>query len=221
MTFGEKLASLTANQNRAELSRRAGLPPNAISDYINKDYLPRVDTAAALARALNVSLDWLADDRAEAIPPERTESEKLGRIGDTQLMNEVARRWVSACEDLKSSLEVAEKLNWKLIRARLPKGDDEAPPEVLAAANVLRQIESSALRATIVLDTRYHLNLLAHQLDEENPIPHLDSLRSRADALRKNPDAGEVLDRTNDDKSALRRFALEAREVLGRKKRKT
>lgn len=58
-----KLAFLTEGRSRAHLSRAAGLPPNAISDYINKGYIPRMDTAFALAKVLGVSLDWLADDQ--------------------------------------------------------------------------------------------------------------------------------------------------------------
>jgi transcriptional regulator with XRE-family HTH domain len=68
MTFTEKLSRLVADRNRAAVARNAGLPPNAVSDYVNKGYTPRADTAFRLARALNVSVDWLLDDQ-QGWPP--------------------------------------------------------------------------------------------------------------------------------------------------------
>lgn len=68
MTFTEKLARLTEDRTRARVSRRAGLPPNAISDYVNKGYIPRADTAFRIARALSVSVEWLLDD-VQSWPP--------------------------------------------------------------------------------------------------------------------------------------------------------
>lgn len=64
MTFAEKLKRVTEllAVNKSEISRRAGLKPNAISSYIAKqDTVARADIAARIARALGVDLEWLSD----------------------------------------------------------------------------------------------------------------------------------------------------------------
>ena len=70
MKFADKLSQLTADDNKARLSRAAGLPPNAINDYINKGHRPGIDNALALAKVLRVPLEWLVDDAAEWPPPD-------------------------------------------------------------------------------------------------------------------------------------------------------
>lgn len=68
MTFSEKLKRLTEDRRCTVLSRRAGLPPTALSDYIAKGHTPRADTALRIARVLGVSVEWLIDD-AQEWPP--------------------------------------------------------------------------------------------------------------------------------------------------------
>ncbi|HUO07066.1 MAG TPA: helix-turn-helix transcriptional regulator [Phycisphaerae bacterium] len=69
MKFAEKLKRLTVGVNKAKVAREAGLPTNAVNDYIGRGYIPRLDKALKLARALNVSLEFLADDSADFPPP--------------------------------------------------------------------------------------------------------------------------------------------------------
>lgn len=73
MTFKEKLSRLTEDMIKARISRRAGLPPNAINDYINKGHTPGAHNAVSLARALGVDVGWLIDDAREW-PPVRVET---------------------------------------------------------------------------------------------------------------------------------------------------
>lgn len=69
MTFHEKLKALARNQNKAALARSAGLPESTISSYMCKpDSLPRVDIGLKIARALDVSAEWLFDD-SQDMPP--------------------------------------------------------------------------------------------------------------------------------------------------------
>ena len=68
MLFTDKLRHLCVDRNKSAVSRRAGLPPNGIADYFGKGYLPRADTALRIVQALNVSLEWLVDDR-QGWPP--------------------------------------------------------------------------------------------------------------------------------------------------------
>jgi transcriptional regulator with XRE-family HTH domain len=68
--LGEKLAELLAqrHQSRRSLATSIDLPENTVNDLVNKHYEPGVFRALALARALGVSLDWLADDD-QGLPP--------------------------------------------------------------------------------------------------------------------------------------------------------
>jgi plasmid maintenance system antidote protein VapI len=68
MTFAEKLARLTEDRLKTRVSRKAGLPPAAISDYIAKGNTPGADTALRLARVLGVSVEWLIDNDQEWPP---------------------------------------------------------------------------------------------------------------------------------------------------------
>jgi transcriptional regulator with XRE-family HTH domain len=64
MTFQAKLTRLVADRNKSEVSRRAGLIHTAVSSYIARGCIPRADIAMRIARALNVSVEWLLDDSA-------------------------------------------------------------------------------------------------------------------------------------------------------------
>ncbi len=72
MNFTDKLKRLTEDRIKSKLSVRAGLPPTAISNYIARGYLPSASTALVLARVLDVSVEWLIDDKKEW-PPVRVE----------------------------------------------------------------------------------------------------------------------------------------------------
>jgi len=62
MKFTEKLEKLTESENRSRICRRAGLPASAISNYITNGQMPGLEPALKIAAALDVPLDWLADD---------------------------------------------------------------------------------------------------------------------------------------------------------------
>jgi transcriptional regulator with XRE-family HTH domain len=68
--IGEKLAALLREkaQSRTWLDREAVLKKNAVSGIVGKGHEPGVSKALAIARALGVSLDWLADDD-QGLPP--------------------------------------------------------------------------------------------------------------------------------------------------------
>lgn len=94
MKLAEKLGKLTQERNKAELSRTAGLPATAISDYVSKGYIPKADTALKLARALEVPVEWLIDDEADFPVPEPAAAPKTIRdFHDLELIADLGRRF--------------------------------------------------------------------------------------------------------------------------------
>lgn len=72
MTFREKIEKLCEARgwNQAQLARKVDVSPTAIGRWFNKDARPFDEAAVRLARALRVSLDYLADDTMDEIPAE-------------------------------------------------------------------------------------------------------------------------------------------------------
>ena len=70
VTLVEKLRALLRERDlsRADVDDAAGFKENITSNLINQKSEPKVKKALALARALGVSLDWLADDD-QGLPP--------------------------------------------------------------------------------------------------------------------------------------------------------
>jgi transcriptional regulator with XRE-family HTH domain len=71
MKFPEKLVKLieTRETNQSRLSRQTGISQPAISQMTTGNRRPYMDQSLLLARALNVPLDFLADDTREGDPP--------------------------------------------------------------------------------------------------------------------------------------------------------
>jgi transcriptional regulator with XRE-family HTH domain len=112
MTFTEKLARLTADKNKSSLAKAAGLPATAISNYISRKYIPRADTALRIAKALNVPLEWLADD-AQPWPPPKGSKPSPSFLSDDDLMRETALRFRRDAMRLAEIAEHLERIDWK------------------------------------------------------------------------------------------------------------
>jgi transcriptional regulator with XRE-family HTH domain len=159
MKFGQKLDKLTIDRNRAEVSRRAGLPKNAISDYVNKGYIPRLDTAASLARELGVSLDWLADDGQEW-PPSKTISSPA-KFSDDELMMEVASRYRQNAIRLRTLVNNLKAVDWGAVARMLyeiPIGE-KLPPDAQKAVNALYMASTMMHFAPTLYDARIQADL--------------------------------------------------------------
>lgn len=141
MTFGEKLAALTKGRSKAELSREAGLPPNAISDYINKAYLPRVDTALALAKVLEVSVDWLADDEKDFPPMKSAATAEAALLSDEEIMVEAARRYRLEVLRVRSIVHAIRDTDWSDVAKQLYEipMDRQLPADLLGKVRGLQE----------------------------------------------------------------------------------
>jgi transcriptional regulator with XRE-family HTH domain len=82
--FSEKLAQkiLQLGLNGQKLARKSEVSDSEISRIMNGKSLPGLENAIALARAVNVSLDYLADDTLDADPnlPKESADEREAEI---------------------------------------------------------------------------------------------------------------------------------------------
>lgn len=177
MKFGEKLDKLAGERSRAELSRQAGLPQNAISDYVNKGYIPRLDTAAALAKVLGASLDWLADD-SQGWPPPKLGAATPAQLSHDELMTEVARRYRQNVLHIRSVVEGLKDVRWDALAEScfsVPPGD-ALPPETMKTLNLLLFFTPAVKHAPVAYDARLYAN--AHHASmpgSDEPIEKLDA----------------------------------------------
>jgi transcriptional regulator with XRE-family HTH domain len=147
MDFAEKLSRLTEEKNKQKLSNAAGLPATAVSDYIAKGSIPRADKALALARALNVPLEWLVDDAQEWPPPTQQRQEPTD-LSDSQLLVELVRRRRLAQIDFWEAIELAEQVDWRRFKRDLEAVHEGAPipRELVRLSNIPYAIHASLMR---------------------------------------------------------------------------
>ncbi|WP_325436898.1 XRE family transcriptional regulator [Pseudomonas nitroreducens] len=66
--FEERLKAALRDETAYSLSKRCGISESLIRKYISGKSIPSIERAWRLARALDVSLDWLADGDMESLP---------------------------------------------------------------------------------------------------------------------------------------------------------
>jgi len=72
MTIYQKLRELTKLYNKSKVAKKAGIHPTSMCAILKERQGLSLDTAKALAGALNVRVGWLVDDTREW-PPEPAE----------------------------------------------------------------------------------------------------------------------------------------------------
>jgi transcriptional regulator with XRE-family HTH domain len=82
MKFAEKVRKLMDSRGwkAADLARASGLSASTIARVMTQGGVPGIDTALAIAKAVGVSLDYLADDALDEPPPateERSEADAM------------------------------------------------------------------------------------------------------------------------------------------------
>lgn len=83
MRFGQKIRKARRDRGltQGDIAAESGLVPSAISGIESGERRPYVDQASRIAKALGVSLDWLADDDRDDEPRETTsEDEQILRV---------------------------------------------------------------------------------------------------------------------------------------------
>lgn len=197
--FTEKLARLTDDLNKSQVARDAGLSPTAISDYLQKGYIPRIDNALALARALKVPLDWLADNDQDW-PPPTSPGAPLSTVSDRDLMTEACRRYLVAATDVRQKLEAVARTNWAEVAKGIlgvpldqPMANEWSPEHRLISA--LEHARTDARRFDASHEISNHMNLSRVERDgiqPENLSELAKDLREQLPALRVAIDANDL-----------------------------
>lgn len=201
MTFTEKLTRLTAEQSKKRIAKAAGLPNAAISNYISKKQMPRGDKALALARALEVPVEWLLDDEQDEWPAPKIAKPSIAAFSDDELMMELARRYRHAIVEFLDAARIAEKIDWpdatRAAKAAVPTGP--FPPIVKRAVAAFENLELKHDR----MQQAFDLHVFSTLHHEELPGGEL-SLQEIDRAA-----AGFAFG-TNNNKSDVQEFALAA-----------
>ena len=112
MDITQKLRRLSEGQNKSAIGSKVGLKPTQMNDYTNKGFKPRYDIAFKLAKALDVSIEWLLDDEADWPPQTANKKALVCQLTDQELQAEVAKRQRDTTTRLLDALDQAEKINW-------------------------------------------------------------------------------------------------------------
>ncbi|MEM8493907.1 MAG: helix-turn-helix transcriptional regulator [Planctomycetota bacterium] len=174
--FAEKLAKLTENENKIALSERAGLPPKAISNYISKRQTPQADKALAIARVLNVPLDWLVDDQQTMPKPKQGRFVSLASFATDDLLDEIHVRLIREFNRAQAELQAFWKRDdWQAVAVSLYETADGASPPA-EARQTQRDIERARQRLEKI---RLDFDLMG-----ESGAALIDNLEADFDRLR-------------------------------------
>lgn len=108
-----------------DLALAAGLHSGKIADILNAKYGPTITVMAPIAKAMNVSLDWLADDDAAWPPTPR------GGVGG-RLLTTAESRVLEMAHDLSEN--DLNPMDLKSAKFRLMGWDVQNAPEVRTPA---------------------------------------------------------------------------------------
>lgn len=106
MSFGAKLKQLRQEQgwSQDDLAEQAQIDGRQISRYENDRVVPSVDVVVKLAKAFNVSLDYLLLEEAERRPLAAPKGKLAQRVSELQAISE---------DDEKSLLHVLDAIEAK------------------------------------------------------------------------------------------------------------
>jgi transcriptional regulator with XRE-family HTH domain len=201
MEFVEKLKALTSGENKSLIARRAGLSPTAISDYLQKGYIPRADKALMLARGLGVPLEWLLDS-TKGMPPPKAQKFSAGDLSDEELMDEAARRYRRQVLRALASVRLLEGIkDWPTVARQIvetPPGNP-LPAQLAKLVEVLRFVQSDLFQAANRFNVRTHADMNTERMPGGLDVD-LDEIEPRAlearfrQFVRDNPFASLLLE---------------------------
>ena len=127
--FSEKLSQkiLQLGLNGQKLARKSDVSDSEISRIMNGKSLPGLENAIALARAVGLSLDYLADDSLEADPNQPKESANEFEASILKLVREIGFL------QSYTLLEITRNLGYDLASKRLIEAKPTLTPLTEAA----------------------------------------------------------------------------------------
>lgn len=130
MDFSTKILKLIElrGMRKSELASKSAISRSVLSKYLNRRSIPPATIAIRVARALDVSLDWLADD-ARDWPPPSIDAPRPDQLSHEELMREVGRRYWNDLSFAWSELRSLRAIDWVAeCRAALDVPFDEQMP---------------------------------------------------------------------------------------------
>lgn len=109
MNFGKKLKSLRqeANFSQDDLAAKIDLDSKQISRYENGHFMPSPEVLVSLAKAFNVSLDYLLIDEIEKIPLEATNKNLIQKL---RSMNELEQEESKVVEYILDAIRIRNQV---------------------------------------------------------------------------------------------------------------
>jgi transcriptional regulator with XRE-family HTH domain len=137
--FSEKLAQkiLQLGLNGQKLARKSDVSDSEISRIMNGKSLPGLENAIALARAVGVSLDYLADDALDAEPNRPQESTNELEASILKLVREIGS--FQAC----MILEITRNLGYEAASRRLIDAKPVVTPMIEASRPTVAPIAAT------------------------------------------------------------------------------
>ena len=143
--FSEKLGQkmLQLGLNGQKLARKSDVSDSEISRIMNGKSLPGLENAIALARAVNVSLDYLADDTLEVDPNHPKESADERETAIQRLAREIGYK------DAEYILEYTRIIGYEVAMRRLV----EASKPLVSVPEVARTVSASLAPAARAINS--------------------------------------------------------------------
>ena len=119
MKLSTKLSGLAKTQGLkpAEIARRTGVSHTAAGKWLKGDAVPGLYEAAALARALNVPIAYLADDSLDEVPiPDDDEAQVLNVIRDLGLSRREAIRRLASGGPIEPATQIGDEIPVQVVR---------------------------------------------------------------------------------------------------------
>lgn len=111
MRYGERLKTARGSMTQAKLSELSGVSQPLISQLENSETATGSEYTARLARALKISVDWLADEIGEMIPAYETVTDQT-EIAALRLLRQMPATYrAQAVRQIDSLAEFAKHID--------------------------------------------------------------------------------------------------------------
>jgi transcriptional regulator with XRE-family HTH domain len=142
--FSEKLAQkiLQLGLNGQKLARKSDVSDSEISRIMNGKSLPGLENAIALARAVDVSLDYLADDSLDADPNQPKESADERETTIQRLAREIGYK------QAEYILEFTRIVGYEVAIHRLTEAKPVVAPLIESARTVVTPMPAAGRAST-------------------------------------------------------------------------